>query len=131
VKVRRKTADGGAEEQRLQECEATDVVHRDEASQDRVHEPAASDAGDRMGTFEEEEEEAEAGGAYADMGAIAVHTEEHIAVQGRPCEDGNILDMKAAASYLVALVSTTCHVVSAAGPCVLGYMAVCLMDDGS
>ena len=105
-----------------------DVVHRHEALRDRAHGPAASYAGDTMDRLLP----VEADGACADTDAIAVRTEEHIEGRGRPCEDGNILvGMKAAVSYLVALVSRTCHVVSEAGPCVLDCMAVCRMDVGS
>lgn len=117
-------ADAGAEEPRWPEYAVAEVVHSHEALLDRVHEPVASYAADMMGRLVRVEADA----AYADTDAIVVRTVEHIEGRGRPCEDGNNLGMKAATSCLAALVSRIRHVVSEAEPCVLDYMAACLMD---
>ena len=103
-----------------------DVARMVESSSGCVNEPAASDAAG-MDTFAA----AEAGGAYAGMGTIAVHTEVDIVVLGQSYADGNILGMLAAISHLAEQVSRTYRAVCEVEASVSGYMAACQTDGGS
>lgn len=127
MKVTQKTADGGVEP-RLQGYVEVDGASREESSSDHVNAPAAPDAGDMMSILEAAEV---GGGAYVGMDTIEVHTEEHIEALGRTYGDGNIPDMLAAVSCLVASVSKTPHAVSEVQTWASGHMAACPMDGGS
>lgn len=126
MKVTWKTEDVGVE-RRLRGYVEVDGANKGESSSDHANEPVAADAGDMMNTLET----AEADGACAGMDTIEVHTEDHIESLGRTYGDGNILDMLAGVSYLVASASKTSHAASEVLAWASGHMAACPMDGGS